>query len=124
MNKHAHIRLLAAIGLAMPVLAATSPTGAQTPVNQDGRALDANPRVGSDGSNDRRNGIDRRGQTYTNNQVVTGNVSGGRSFRGPVPYRDVNEFSGPTGSFASDPFVRGSVGAPTRANPTIDNSPT
>jgi hypothetical protein len=106
--------LAAAVGAALPVLAAVASVDAQTRVNQDGRALDANTRVGGDGSNDARNGIDRRGQTYTGNQIVTGNVSGARAFRGTVNYRDPNEFTGRVSSFNSDRFVRDSSGAPTR----------
>lgn len=118
--------LLAAVAAALPVFTFSLPASAQTRVNQDGHALDANTRVGSDGSNTSRNGQDRRGQTYTGNQVVTGNVSGARAFRGPVGYRDANEFSGPVAGLQTDRFIRDSAGAPTRSNPNIDygNTPT
>lgn len=118
MTPHTRHRLLAAAAAALPLIAAALPAPAQTRVNQDGRALDANTRVGSDGSNDRYNGIDRRGQTVTGNQIVTGNVTGGRAFRGRVGYRDPLEFRGDIDR-PSDRFVRDSVGAPTRTRPRV-----
>ena len=126
MNTRTRNRLLAAVAAVLPVIAAAIPATAQTRVNQDGRVLDANNRVGSDGSNDRNNGIDRRGQTYSGNQLVTGNVSGNRAFRGPVGYRDPSEFSGPVSSRNVDRFNRDSSAAPTRVNPRVDygQSPT
>src|SRR4051812_5794668 len=81
MNMRNRNRILtAAVAAGLPLVAFSLPASAQQRVNQDGRALDANTRVGSDGSNDPRNGLDRRDQTVTGNQVVTGNVSGNRSF--------------------------------------------
>jgi hypothetical protein len=40
------------------------------------------------------------------NLVMTGNVSGGKSFRGPVPYNSTASFSGQLGSTSLDPFLR------------------
>jgi len=100
--------LLAAAGLAVT----TTPAAAQQRSTNDGRALDANMRVGSNGRND--TGTDnirynRNGPMYTGNQVVTGNVTAGRQFRGPVGYSDPNEFRGITaGRFTTDRFVRDS----------------
>jgi tetratricopeptide (TPR) repeat protein len=118
MSPHTRHRLLAAVAAALPLFAAAVPAPAQVRVNQNGRAHDANTRVGSDGSNDRNNGIDRRGQTVTGNQIVTGNVTGGRAFRGNLGYRDPLEFRGAI-SRPSDRFVRDSVGAPTRTQPNV-----
>jgi len=112
--------MTAAAAATLPILALAMPASAQQRVNQDGRALDANTRVGSDGSNDPRNSLDRRDQTVTGNQVVTGNVSGNRSFRGPVPYRDPYEFRGPVAGSASSRFIRDSSAAPTRDAPHTD----
>jgi hypothetical protein len=42
----------------------------------------------------------------TNNRVVTGNVSGGKSFRGNIPYGSTTSFSAPLGSTSLDPFLR------------------
>jgi len=42
----------------------------------------------------------------TNNLVMTGNVSGGKSFRGSVPYGSTTSFGGRLGSTSLDPFLR------------------
>ncbi|MCL5280687.1 MAG: hypothetical protein M1376_12365, partial [Planctomycetes bacterium] len=42
----------------------------------------------------------------TNNLVMTGNVSGGKSFRGNVPYGSTTSFGAPLGSTSLDPFLR------------------
>lgn len=122
MNPHTRHRIVTAVAAALPLFAAVLPASAQVRVNQSGRAHDANTRVGSDGSNDRNNGIDRRGQTVTGNQIVTGNVTGGRAFRGNLGYRDPLEFRGSI-SRPSDRFVRDSVGAPTRTQPSLGYQP-
>src|SRR5213075_612432 len=59
---------------------------AQQRVGEEGRALDANNRVG--------------------------NVTGGREFRGNVPYTDPREFRGNVDSADFDRFISGSAGAP------------
>lgn len=122
MNPHTRHRIVTAVAAALPLIATALPASAQVRVNQSGGAHDANTRVGSDGSNDRNNGIDRRGQTVTGNQIVTGNVTGGRAFRGNVGYRDPLEFRGSI-SRPSDRFVRDSVGAPTRTQPSLGYQP-
>ncbi len=40
------------------------------------------------------------------NLVITGNVAGGKAFRGPVPYRSVSEFGAPLGSDRLNSFLR------------------
>lgn len=50
--------------------------------------------------------IDTRG-----NLVVTGNVGGGRHFRGVVPYGDTSEFRDTIGSSSLDSFLRYSAGS-------------
>jgi hypothetical protein len=115
--------LLAAAGLA----ATPFPAAAQHRSNNDGRALDANKRVGSGGQNDGapgNNGYGRNGPMVTGNQIVTGNVTAGRQFRGAVPYGDPANFRGPTsGSFSSDRFVRDSAGVPrSYGSPEVDLS--
>jgi hypothetical protein len=113
MTKHL---LMAAIA-AVPVLGLTHGGSAQVLVDQ-GRAMDANTRAGSQGYND---GIDRSmnqinaGQDRTQimgNQVITGNVTAGRHFRGNVPYTDPRAFRGPTAGTQSDAFIRESGGVP------------
>jgi len=44
------------------------------------------------------------------NLVITGNVTGGKYFRGPVPYSSTNAFRGPLGSSSMDSFLRDSAG--------------
>ena len=76
-----------------------------------GHALDANPLVGSSGMN--RRTID---PIWANiryqNAIVTGNVTGGRSFRGDVGYTAANDFRGATAGqlvfdFNRDAFTSG-----------------
>jgi len=45
------------------------------------------------------------------NLVITGNIRGGRHFRGIVPYRASSYFGAVTGSSSLDSFLRGSVGS-------------
>jgi hypothetical protein len=56
--------------------------------------LDANTRVGSFGLND----TAAKQDFYSRNLIVTGDVGGGRQFRGSVGYREQSEFTGQTGS--------------------------
>lgn len=72
-----------------------------------GRALDANLRVGSGGYNTaRRNFAD---EVAFRNAIVTGNVSGGKSFRGDIGYTAVDDFRGSTGSDQLYAFQRDSA---------------
>lgn len=107
-NKSAVRRLSLAVVAALPAVVLPGVAQGQfRATNQDGRALDANNRVGSGGYNERRDIVQPSG-----NQVVTGNVTAGREFRGPVPYSDPNVFAGPSGTDITDRFIRGSSGAP------------
>jgi tetratricopeptide (TPR) repeat protein len=108
-------RAVAAAGVlaAATLLAAANPASAQQRSNNDGRALDANTRVGSGRQNEPGGaGYNRQGPMVTGNQIVTGNVTAGRQFRGPVAYTDPNSFRGVTSGSFSDAFVRGSAGVP------------
>src|SRR3954447_23422020 len=87
--------MAAAVLVAGSILSTALPASAQYR-RQDGNALDANRRLGSNGTNDEAG--DRGGSRVTGNQIVTGNVTGGREFRGPVGYRDPSEFRGPLGT--------------------------
>lgn len=111
-HSHKSNWILAAAVAAVPLLAIAAPASAQYQSNNDGRARDANNRVGSGGSNgDAR----RSGPNVTGNQIVNGNVTGGRAFRGAVPYSgDARGFRGPTVGGASDRFIRDSAGVPER----------
>jgi len=46
----------------------------------------------------------------SSNRVVTGNIGGGRHFRGVVPYNAVTDFAGTLGSTSLDSFLRRSAG--------------
>lgn len=81
---------------------------AQQYINQKGHFLDANPRLGSFGWNTRArlDSLVPRSDLY-----ITGNITGGGSFQGLIPYRSPLEFSGNLGSSALSDFRRDSVGA-------------
>jgi hypothetical protein len=80
-------------GVAAMLLMAAEPSWAQQRVG-GGQALDANPRQGSGGVNSPEGQVDYQQR----NNVVTGNVSGGRAFRGQVDYQAPNEFQDALGS--------------------------
>jgi hypothetical protein len=97
--------LLLLAAAAVPLYLA-SPASAQFRVDNS-RTNDASNRIGSGGYNT--GGIPAPGTTAFNpNQIVTGNVTGGQSFRGPVPYRAVGEFTGPSATANYDRFIRDS----------------
>src|SRR4051794_2925131 len=102
--------LLVAAGLVSAALA--RPASAQY-LQDNGRALDANPRAGSSGRNDNGAGVaPGRGPLVTGNQIITGNVTAGRQFRDVVGYTDPSAFRGPTAGLVGDRFIRGSAGVP------------
>jgi len=80
----------------------------------NGRTLDSNNRIGSYGNNSGPVGAFSAGsnQIVTGNQVINGNVTGGREFRGFVPYTDPTAFRGATAGRGMDNFVKNSTGAP------------
>jgi len=45
------------------------------------------------------------------NMIITGNVQGGKHFRGMVPYRSTTDFRAPLGSTSLDSFLRYSAGS-------------
>jgi hypothetical protein len=105
--------------------ALTIPASAQYRQENAGRALDANSRVGGTGTNDAGPQDSRigRGPMVTGNQIVTGNVTAGRRFRGPVGYTDPGSFRDITGgSLATDRFVSDSAGVPRRGGPEVNLS--
>jgi len=100
--------LAAAIAGPAMLLFSTSAAHAQYPV-RNGDANDANNRVGSGG----RNGggpANNAGLRVTPGQIVYGNVTDFKSFRGPVGSTDARAFRGRTGSIESDRFIRDSAG--------------
>ena len=98
-------KLIMAAVLAVGICGLPTMVHAQHRVPQEGDALDANTRVGSGGSN-RAPGNNPVNDRYRlGNNVVTGNVTGGRAFRGPILYgsdRDFRDFTGlqPSSHFA------------------------
>jgi tetratricopeptide (TPR) repeat protein len=107
MNRSTMRRILGAAAAA--VLFANGLSFAQQRVGDDGRALDANNRVGSGGYN---SGPIRDTLRLNPNNIVTGNVTGGREFRGHVPYTDPREFRGGVAGEDFDRFIARSAGSP------------
>lgn len=93
---------------ALALLAHVSSTSAQYRVD-NGNARDANNRLGSGGYN---GGGSTSPYAVNGNNIVTGNVTGGREFRGFVPYTDPGAFRGTTAGVGVDQFVRQSAGVP------------
>ena len=96
---------------------AVSAARAQVASGNDGRALDANTRVGSGGYNQ---SIGQGG--VSQNQIIYGNVTGGKRFTGPLGERDPMAFSGPSAGRLADRFISGSAGAPQPYQPSVDLS--
>jgi hypothetical protein len=103
--------IVAAAGLGLSVALAPAmaqqPAPGGRPALGGGRALDANSRVGGDGTNARGQDVDAI--IRFNNAVITGQAGGGKSFRGPINYRAVNEFSGPSAGDSTYRFNRDSA---------------
>jgi len=114
---------LVAAGL-LTAASVAAPASAQYRQDNNGRALDKNNRVGGDGTNSPRDTSVGSGSMVTGNQIVTGNVTGGRQFRGLVPYGDAGNFRGPTGAslgreISTDRFVAESAGVPRANGPEV-----
>ena len=90
-----------------------------TPVQTDGRARDANTRVGSNGTNP---GGARGGTAVTPNNIVYGNVTVETSPRAGRLDRARRAFRGDTADTSSSNFTRGSAGAAVRGNANLDNT--
>jgi len=85
-----------------------STTFGQTQAGSSGHALDANQQVGANGINAAAEQIDFRAR----NNIVTGNVTDFRAFRGDVGYSAVGDFQGDLGSddlfrYRADSFSSG-----------------
>jgi hypothetical protein len=83
-----------------------------------GRVNDANNRIGSSGTNGGADGGMNRGNFsgVTANDIVYGNVTAGKQFRGRVESTDPLAFRGNRTDHPSDAFTRGSSGTPYAAN--------
>ena len=117
-------RTLAALAAAAALtLAAVVPASGQVATNQDGGALDANQAVGSGGrySGATTGGYNPYGGGYGgyggygsfNNNLVTGNITGGRQFRGDLGYGDSRSFRDDVGGASFDAFSRSASGVTT-----------
>ena len=112
-------RRLKGFWMVMAAASLATPVFAQVPAqNQDGRAADANNRVGSGGLNEPGRGI---GARVSPNSIIYGNVTGGKQFTGPAE-RDPSAFSGPIPGRGFDRFIAGSSSAPLPYQPGIDLS--
>jgi len=89
-------------------------------VSEQGHLLDANPRLGSFGLNTqtRLDSLVPRANLY-----VTGNVSGGASFQGLMPYSSSQEFQSTLGSSDLSNFRRDSVGVQDLSRPVGQQVP-
>ncbi len=104
------------------LLVMSSISRGQIYASQDGHLLDANPRVGSMGLNpDAR--LDALVPRVNNNLYITGNMTGGSSFQGIVPYRSPMEFQGSLGSSELSDFRRDSVGLDNLSSPIPSRQP-
>lgn len=110
MNKTSKMQWMLAAAVSV-----TLATGAmaQFRVGTDGRALDASNRIGSNGYNSGYGGQANVSQgNYLQNNLITGNITGGKQFRGSVPYQSPDSFRGNTAGGLSDRFIRSSSAAP------------
>ncbi len=105
--------LLVAAIAAMPLTFATTAL-AQFQTGQDGRALDASNRVGSGAMNA---GTGIRSNGINPNDIVYGNVTAGRGFRGNINTFDPRQFQGANTSGNYDNIIRNTSGAPVAGNP-------
>lgn len=111
MNRRIKNSLLIAAVAAVPLFI-NQQAGAQYRVNADGHALDASNRIGSGGVNPH-DSSKRVGDTVAGNDIVTGNVTGGKQFRGRVPYTEQRAFRNGNSSngIDMDNFIRSSAGS-------------
>jgi len=96
-------KMKVSVGLAIAAVLTTSSTGLAQYAIGDGSGLDANIQRGPGGVNPT-SAPNPYGST--GNDLVTGNVSGGRHFRGQVNYGGTGDFRGRTGSDSLYDFQR------------------
>jgi len=95
--------------VALAGFAVAAPVHAQNALG-DGKALDRNLGTNTNGRNARRTSI--VSEVELRNALLTGNVAGGRQFRGETGYTAPRDFRGETGSddfftFQADSFYSG-----------------
>jgi tetratricopeptide (TPR) repeat protein len=110
-NQKSFSRMRIAFAAAAVALTIASSAMAQFRIDNS-NALDKNNRLGSDGFNQSNlMGSGRFGNNgLAGNFIVTGNVSGGRAFRGSLGYTDPNAFRGTVAGANVDTFLRSSSG--------------
>lgn len=109
------LRPAIALAAAIVVLSLTGAASAQIQANPGGGgdALDANNRVGSNGSNSGGAVSSQYDRLNRGNNIVNGNISGGAAFRGFVPYRAPTDFRDFTAGYSSSRFAGNSAGVTT-----------
>jgi len=100
------LRLACGLAASIAACAAAVPHARAQNALGDGRALDANLQVGSGGFNPAKR--DFAAEVALRNAIVTGNVGGGKEFRGAVGYVAPEDFRGALGSTETFPFLRDS----------------
>jgi hypothetical protein len=114
---------LGAILTALPAIAVagwTAPAMAQYRVGDDGRANDANNRLGSGGYNNSRN-VDQRSAALSNSQIYYGNTTGLNFFHGDVQGFDPYTVNSNTETRASDRF--NAIAGPVNYTNRVTGSP-
>ncbi len=86
------------------------------------RATDANRRVGSAGFNDSVITREYGAANLVTNNLVNGNITAGRGFRGSLGYADTRAFRGQLPSSSIDRFVQGSSGITTGGLPSFNSN--
>src|SRR5580658_5655730 len=112
MRNGRHGRWLAAAAMAIVPVLAPHAARAQFATG-NGHALDANSQVGSGGIN----GAVNSGSLVTGNDIVWGNVTGGRGFQGRLNETDPLAFRGALPEGTVDQFIAGSSGVPSAYSP-------
>ncbi len=114
MRAKTYRRWLTSAALAIAPVLASHSVYAQYATSNDGHALDANNGVGSGGYN----GPGRSGSSQvTSNDIVYGNVTGGKGLTGRLREFDPVAFRGILPGSGVDQFTAGSSGVPTANSP-------
>ncbi|MFN7314771.1 MAG: hypothetical protein ACK5ZG_13095 [Phycisphaerae bacterium] len=108
MNAHKSVSIKHLALTVAVMVACCGQTMAQNRAGGDGRALERDLRVGGGGLAPRANFYD---EVQLRNAIITGNVGGGKAFRGNVGYTAPNEFRGRLAGDSTFSFRRDSTSA-------------
>ena len=108
--------IIAALAVYLATIVANAQVRYTPPVQQDGRLFDANPQIGSGGYNYAR----PVSPLSSGNLTISGNVRGGRAFRGFSPISSTTAFRGPLGSGTLSAFRRDSVSMADRGSVSVN----